>query len=89
MLAALINHLWQSTLFALAVGILTLALRRNRPGVRYSLWFAASVKFLIPFAVLTAAGGFAAERLHISLPAPKSLQAIAPVVEPFTRASAV
>jgi beta-lactamase regulating signal transducer with metallopeptidase domain len=88
MMAALINHLWQSTLFALAAGLLTLVLRRNRPGVRYGLWFAASVKFLIPFAVLTAASGFAADRLHVSLPAPKSLQAIAPVVEPFTPAPA-
>jgi len=30
MIAELTNHLWQSTLFALAAGLLTLALRKNR-----------------------------------------------------------
>ena len=34
MVSALINHLWQSTLFAGAVGILTLMLRRNGAGIR-------------------------------------------------------
>ena len=42
MTAALINHLWQSTLFALGAGLLTLALRRNGARFRYGLWFAAS-----------------------------------------------
>ena len=50
------NHLWQSTLFAAAAWLLTLALRRNRASVRYRLWLAASVKFLIPFALLVSAG---------------------------------
>ncbi|HLG57903.1 MAG TPA: M56 family metallopeptidase [Vicinamibacterales bacterium] len=52
----LANHLWQSTLFAAAAGLLTLAFRKNRAHVRYWLWLAASVKFLIPFAVLMAIG---------------------------------
>ena len=47
MMAALFNHVWQSTLFAVVLGLLSLAFRRNRAGLRYSLWFAASVKFLI------------------------------------------
>jgi bla regulator protein blaR1 len=46
------NHLWQSTLFAGAVALLALAFRRNRAHVRYWLWLAASVKFLIPFSAL-------------------------------------
>jgi bla regulator protein blaR1 len=37
MIGALGNHIWQSTLFALAVGLLTIALRRNRAQVRFSL----------------------------------------------------
>jgi bla regulator protein blaR1 len=53
---ALGNHLWQSTLFATAAGLLTLALRKNHARVRYWLWLAASVKFLIPFSLLTAIG---------------------------------
>ena len=43
------NHLWQSTLCAATVWLLTLALRKNHAAVRYWLWLAASVKFLIPF----------------------------------------
>ena len=55
-LAPLVSHLWQSTLFAAAAGMLTLALRRNRASVRYGLWLAASYKFLIPFSLLVALG---------------------------------
>jgi hypothetical protein len=51
-IAILGNHLWQSTLFAAAAWLLTLALRRHRAQVRYWLWLAASVKFLVPFALL-------------------------------------
>ena len=36
---------------------LTLALRKNRAAVRYWLWLAASVKFLIPFSLLLSMGG--------------------------------
>jgi bla regulator protein blaR1 len=51
--AMLENHLWQSTLFAALAGLLTLALRGNRARVRHAVWLAASLKFLIPFAMLT------------------------------------
>jgi len=47
MLEMIWNHLWQSTLFAGAVATLALAFRNNRAHVRYWLWLAASVKFLI------------------------------------------
>jgi bla regulator protein BlaR1 len=53
---ALGNHLWQSTLFALAAGLLTLLLRKNQARVRYWLWLAASLKFLIPFSLLVVIG---------------------------------
>ena len=52
----LANHLWQSTLCLAAAALLTLALRKNRAEVRYGLWLAASVKFLIPFSLLVAVG---------------------------------
>ncbi len=45
MIAELTNHLWQSTLFAVAAGLLTVAFRKNRAQVRYWLWFSASFKF--------------------------------------------
>ncbi len=50
------NHLWQSTLFAVAVWLLTLTLRKNQARMRYWLWLAASVKFLVPFSLLIELG---------------------------------
>ncbi len=55
-LSPLANHLWQSTLFGAVAWLLTLALRKNRAAVRYWIWLAASVKFLIPFSLLVSAG---------------------------------
>jgi len=48
--------LWQSTLFAAALGLVTVAFRKHGAGVRYGLWFAASAKFLLPFSALAALG---------------------------------
>jgi beta-lactamase regulating signal transducer with metallopeptidase domain len=48
----LLDHLWQSSLVAILVYFLALLFRDNRAGVRYGLWFAASLKFLLPFSVL-------------------------------------
>ena len=50
------NHLWQSTLFAVVVAILCYWLRKDGAHIRYWLWWAASIKFLLPFSVLTAIG---------------------------------
>jgi hypothetical protein len=55
-MTGILNHLWQSSLFAILAGLLTLALRRNPARTRYWLWLAASVKFLIPFSLLVDAG---------------------------------
>ena len=54
--AFLANHLWQSTLFAGGVGLLTLALKKNHAQVRHALWLSASVKFLVPFSLLIGMG---------------------------------
>ena len=56
MINLIANHLWQSTLFAAVCGALTLVLRSNRAHVRYGLWLAASLKFLVPFTLLVALG---------------------------------
>ena len=55
---ALANHLWQSTLVALAAALLTLAIRKHHARARYWLWLAASLKFLVPFSVLVAVGRY-------------------------------
>ncbi|HTM04995.1 MAG TPA: M56 family metallopeptidase [Vicinamibacterales bacterium] len=53
---AIVNHLWQSTLFTVAAALLALCLRHHRATVRFWVWQAASVKFLVPFASLAAMG---------------------------------
>src|SRR5687768_8328186 len=52
----LINHLWQSTVFAAFVALTVTALKRNQARTRCWLWRAASAKFLLPFSVLAALG---------------------------------
>ena len=54
---SLLTHLVESTAFAAVVWLLTLAFRRDQARTRYWLWMAASVKFLIPFALLVWIGG--------------------------------
>lgn len=54
--SALGNHLWQSTVFAAGAALLTLLLRKNHARTRYWLWLAASLKFLLPFALFVAIG---------------------------------
>jgi len=74
MIALLLNHLWQSSLFAAGAGLIALALKGNGANVRFWLWFAASVKFLVPFALLTTLGAY------VLTPA---LKPLAPVVQPL------
>ena len=57
MIAELINHLWQSTLFAVMAWLLTIAFSKNLAHVRYWLWLSASFKFLVPFSLLMSLGG--------------------------------
>ncbi|HEY4086022.1 MAG TPA: M56 family metallopeptidase, partial [Bryobacteraceae bacterium] len=59
---ALLNHLWQSTTFAVIVAIAAAILRRHSPRLRYWLWLAASAKFLVPFSLILVTGA------HIQLP---------------------
>jgi uncharacterized protein (TIGR03435 family) len=55
-IAALIQHLWQSTMVCAALWLLSLMLRRNAARMRFRLWMLASVKFLLPFSLLITAG---------------------------------
>jgi len=57
LLLTIASHLWQSTLFALFAAGLTRLLRKNQARIRYSIWLAASLKFLVPFSLLMALGG--------------------------------
>ena len=82
-LSPLANHLWQSTLFAGAAWLLTLALRKNSARVRHWVWVAASIKFLIPFSVLTAMGGLIEWRTAPAI-APGVSVVVKQVSQPFT-----
>ena len=82
------NHLWQSTLFAIVTAMLTFTLRKNQARVRYRLWLAASVKFLIPFSLLISLGGHLA-RPRNSVAAQSGLYSVAEgLSQPFTRTAA-
>src|SRR5215471_354430 len=82
-LSPVANHLWQSTLFAAAAWLLTLALRKNHASVRYRLWLAASVKFLIPFSLLVSAGSqFAWRTSPVMGPSPV-FRAVDQISQPF------
>jgi len=52
----LLDHVWQSTLFAAFAAVLTWAFKKNHARVRYSIWLVASLKFLMPFALLVSIG---------------------------------
>ena len=82
-LQPLANHLWQSTLFAGAIGLAVLALRRYGPQARYVLWLAASAKFLLPFSILARTGSWFGQHTNVPVLPPISL-VIQQVNEPFT-----
>lgn len=84
--SALANHLWQSTVFAGAAGLLALALRKNHAQARYWLWLIASLKFLVPFSLFVGLGsqiGSTAPRI-----APTQLVFAEEIGQPFTTLSA-
>src|SRR4051812_40043693 len=54
--SALLDHLWQSTLFAGGAGLLTLGLRRYQARVCYWIWVSTSIKFLLPLSMLVQLG---------------------------------
>jgi bla regulator protein blaR1 len=89
-LMPLANHLWQSTFFAATVALLCLALLRQRASVRYWLWLAASVKFLVPLGWLMELGSRMQQAAAPTAGAAGGLTPVASMVrgisEPFTLA---
>jgi bla regulator protein BlaR1 len=86
-LTPLANHLWQSTLFAAVAGLLSLALRKQRAQVRYAIWLAASVKFLIPFALLVSIGSQFHWRTEVSTTQLLLPMAMEQISQPFARSA--
>jgi uncharacterized protein (TIGR03435 family) len=79
--AALVNHLWQSTVAFLIAWLFALILRNNHARMRYWVWMIASVKFLVPFSLFIAAG----EGLRRLFVAPIQRPALAAVMEQITQ----
>lgn len=84
MTAALLDHLWQSTLFSAAIWLMMPLFRGNSATLRFWLWFAASVKFLVPFSVFALAG-----RRLLPPVAPQTgvefVSALRPIAVPFSQ----
>ncbi len=62
--AALASHLWQSTAVAIVAWAMTCALRHYPARVRFFVWGIASIKFLLPFTLLTSLGAHWAQPRH-------------------------
>ena len=80
--SAMGNHLWQTTVVASAIWLLNLLLHGNSARIRYSLWLAASLKFLLPFSLLITLGSLLPKSQQIAAPAMYS--AIGLAGEPFS-----
>ncbi len=84
MMAAVLDHLWQSTLFAFGAALLAMAFARARAAVRYGVWLAASAKFLVPFAALAALGRLAAPAMRPPAEANLDAAFVERAVQPFS-----
>ena len=81
--ATLINHLWQSTAVVLIAWLLTLLLRANSARVRYAIWMIASIKFLVPFALLTSLGALLTPPGNASMAGPSFYVIVEEINQPF------
>ncbi len=80
------NHLWQSTVFTAVVWLLALALKKNHARARYWLWMSASVKFLLPFSLLTTAGEWLRSLIAAPVAAEPALaNVMEQVAQPFSQ----
>ncbi len=66
----IVNHLWQSSCFALVAAALAFMLRGNSPKVRYWIWLSASLKFLVPWTLLVSLGNAIPWRATSAAPPP-------------------
>jgi bla regulator protein blaR1 len=85
LLISLGNHLWQSTLFALCVAGLAVALRGIPARTRFWMWFAGLIKFLVPFSLLLSLGaGLAPKHTGGTQLQPAQFYSVDEVSQPFT-----
>ncbi len=82
---AAVNHLWQSTAVVLLIWPLSVALRTNRANLRFRLWMLASVKFVLPFSLLIAAGRALRPAAANGVPAERVSRLVLQSVQPYTQ----
>lgn len=84
MAAGLGDHLWQSSVFCAAVWLCSLLTRPNAAIVRLWMWRFAALKFLLPFALLCAIGGWMGFPVaHSADPAPAGLIRVFSELQPL------
>lgn len=90
-LPSLGNHLWQSTVFALCAAMFALGLRRIPARARFWIWFAATLKFLLPLSLLFSLGSFLvpAANQGVARLQPAAYYSVDAVSQPFTFAPPV
>jgi bla regulator protein blaR1 len=82
--AMIVNHLWQSTVVVGLAWVLAVILRKNHARVRYLVWLAASMKFLLPFSLLVAAGEWMRSLVPaVAVAQPTIASAMEEVTQPF------
>ncbi|RSL16554.1 uncharacterized protein (TIGR03435 family) [Edaphobacter aggregans] len=81
--AAIVNHLWQSTLVMLVAWLLTLLLKRNQARTRYWIWMTASLKLLVPFSLLAAIGDWLRPASMSPIGSPQLASAMVKMAHPF------
>ncbi len=72
----------------MVAGLLTLVFRKNHARVRYGLWLAASIKFLIPFSLLIILGNNLAKPRVVYQTETGFMTAMQEASQPFTRPAA-
>ena len=81
--AALVNHLWQSTIVVAVAWLLTLAPRSNQARTRYWVWMIASVQFLILLSLLISLGESLRNAVTTSAQQPAVVAVMERVAQPF------
>ena len=80
----MLYHLWQSTTFLALAAAAARMLRRYPAPARYSVWMAASLKFLLPYSALVSLGGKFAWRT-----APVAAAGVWAAADPIARTAAL
>jgi uncharacterized protein (TIGR03435 family) len=78
------DHLWQSTLVACVAVGLTWSLRKSEARFRHATWMLASLKFLVPFALLEQIGQRIATRRVFEAPSSAVVTTVMDIGKPFS-----